>query len=620
VIYFVYEILLRYDLNKDKQFIKKILKKFLISSLLSGLLCSFFLIPCIFEMTTYGRGVLLGKILKFGYNFFDIFSKIYIGTLELNDTLNYTSMNLYCSTLMPLLVFLYFYNNEITKKEKKLSLIVLLLFILPCFIGILNYIWHLFTIPNYYSFRYSYLTCFFIINLSYKSIINLKIDKKKILLFLAFFLLISFYFILITYYGKYYSFLNYKKIWITLGLIFIYILFLTKKRLKKYLSVLIIADLVLNVGIIYHNYYPIKKSEIDKAINKNNDLMKYYDDEYRFGNELSITMNDSLIFDYSSPYSFLSTTNYNYIMFTQRIIYNTNEYTNSYQYNSLNPLFDMFVGNKIIVTTNHNNYYKKLDSVVHDEKKYYIYENPYALKLGFMVNERIKDNNNFTDFFDWQNLLFNSLTNNDLEYIHNLEQKDEANLYYNDKKQEYLILRFDDDNMTSFKINEKDLSTDNIVKCDKTYCIIRNNYDDILDINAYNENEKIDVSVGYFRYDNLNKIYKELKLNQLNIKEKTSNCIIGTINSTNEKNVFLLTLGYEKGFKIYVDDTLVDYYNVYGFIGIDLPPGEHNIKISYSQPYLKVGVIVSVFSLLISVFYVQKNRKVFTKNKKNDRM
>lgn len=612
VIYFLYEIFLRYRINNDIQIIKQLTKKFIISSLLVGGLCSFFLIPCLFEMLNYGRGAALDSIFKFDYNFFDLFSKTYVGSLNLSDTLNYSSMNLFFCVGGGLLVFLYFYNKNMCKREKLLSLVVVLLFILPCFIGPLNYVWHLFTIPNYYSFRYSYLFCFFLINLSYKSIENLYLDKKVILLYLLIFSFISLYFIPITYYGNYYAFLNYKKIYITLFILLVYI-FVIVKNYKKILPLIILIDLIINVSIIYYEYVPVfKQNELSEMYSVNEKILNYYNDQYRLGNELGMSMNDFFIFDYKSSSAFLSTLNYNSVAFYEKIINNYQGYNNSYIYSSINPLFDMLIGNKIIVTKNHNKNYNKLDVIEVESGKYYVYDNPYALKLGFMVNSNINNENRNEDIISWQNELFSQLFGKNYEFIkkYSFIEQDDGYLFKLNNKEEYLIVFFENKDIFSFEINGVSVSDKQIIHCSDSYCIIKNNYEDNLKIKIANQNGDIKgVSLGYFDYHGIKKLYNELSKNQFEVLEIGKNSIEGVINSSNDKNVLFLMLNYEKGFKIYVDDVLTDYYNLYGFIGINLDSGNHNIKIVYNQPYINVGCLLSAFTLFICFGMKKYNNK-----------
>lgn len=610
VLYFIYEILLKYNIKQDKQIIKKLVIKFILSSLASGLLCSFFLIPCIIESRNYGREINLSTIFTFDYNFFDLFSKTYIGTSELNNPLNYTSMILYCGIIIPLLVYLYLTNINIDKKERYLSVVFLILLIVPCFIGCFNYIWHLFTIPNFYSFRYSFLVCLLLITLGYKSIINLNINKIKILLYLVIYLIISLYFIIITHFGNYYSFLDYKKIWITLIFLIIYIVILhkmqDKKTISKFLITTIIIEILLNIAITYKDIILIERKELENIIKINEKYINQYNEKnYRIGNEKAVTLNDSLLLDYSNVTNFLSTTNYNYLKFLAKISENTDGYRNVYLYENNNFLLDSLIGNKIVITKQKNKFYNLIDTFELEDKKYYIYKNPYALSIGYMVNEKIKNDNDNKELIAWQNTLFTNITNIDENYIQQyklLETNDNEYVFYVDNKSDEFILSFDR-NTSIIEIlinNEKLIEGD--FKCAPTYCKIKNKYsNNKVTIKFISEEEVTNTLLGYIDFNNMEKLYNELSNNELNIEEKNNKLLKGNINVTKDKNVLFLTLGHEKGFKIYVDGQSKNYYNLYGFIGIDLEEGYHEIEIRYEQPYLKLGVAISIGTFILLI-------------------
>ena len=108
VIYFIYEISLKYDFKKDKNKIIDTSKKFIIVSLLSGLICSFFLIPCILEMLNYGRNGSFKEIFTFNYNIFNLLANTYIGSVDTVHPFNTYSINLYCGIIVfPLIIQLF---------------------------------------------------------------------------------------------------------------------------------------------------------------------------------------------------------------------------------------------------------------------------------------------------------------------------------------------------------------------------------------------------------------------------------------------------------------------------------------------------------------------------------
>ncbi len=598
VLYFIYEILLEYDIKKDKKRIKKISINFFLSSLLTGLMCSFFLIPCILEMLNYGRGVSLSEVFVFDYNFFDLFSKTYIGSLDLSNTLNYSSMNIYCGTVILPLVFLYFKNKRFKFKEKKLSLIFILLLIMPCFIGPLNYIWHLFTIPSFYSFRFSFLLCFLLINLAYKSFVYLSITKKDILLFLTFYLFISFYFILLTCFGNYYSFLNYKLIWISLLFLFIYIVLMFFVKKKYYIILLLtIIELIGNVSVIFYNCKLASGSELNHLTDIKNIIEKYSSVDSRIENNNYITYNDSILLNYNGVNNFLSTTNSKILKFIYHYGFSEvgTDYSNLYVNWLQNYMLDSILGMKYIIYKEKVENYKLIDQVRIDDIDYYVYDNPNSIGYGMMVKNscnNLEEGNIYSE--DIFNCLFDSHYNLYKEYK---QEKDGS--YILNEGNFYVYL----DNILDSKFDElnKEISK-NLIYRSQNYYIYNNmargkihfNFDDDMNISTF--------KVMYFDYN----LFSSINYDKLNIEYSKNNYLKGRINA-NDDGILMVTLPYEKGFSIYVDGKKTNYFEVAdAFIGLDLEKGHHTIEIKYKQPGLKVGIVVSIISCCVYCLYSRK--------------
>ena len=111
-------------------------------------------------------------------------------------------------------------------------------------------------------------------------------------------------------------------------------------------------------------------------------------------------------------------------------------------------------------------------------------------------------------------------------------------------------------------------------------------------------------------YDNYIETINELKKNEFNItKYNKDNHIEGNIDVNNDKNVLLLTIPYDKGWNIYVDDNKVNYDICFdSFICLDLDKGKHNIKMNYVPSGFIVGLIISSLAFIVTIIYIRKKR------------
>ena len=97
---------------------------------------------------------------------------------------------------------------------------------------------------------------------------------------------------------------------------------------------------------------------------------------------------------------------------------------------------------------------------------------------------------------------------------------------------------------------------------------------------------------------------------ELNITSFKNNTIEGNINARSDSTL-MVTIPYEKGWNIYVDNKKVDYYEVIDtFVGFDISEGEHKIKMVYEVPGLNLGIGVSLISLTTLIVYELKRKRI----------
>lgn len=135
---------------------------------------------------------------------------------------------------------------------------------------------------------------------------------------------------------------------------------------------------------------------------------------------------------------------------------------------------------------------------------------------------------------------------------------------------------------------------------------------------------KVDLSPGTYQFKGIRVYYNSLeKLNQHINKRKesslyniqyTEQSMKGRID-VDKKGLLFLSIPYSKGWKAKVDGKPAELHEVnHAFIGIPLEKGKHTIELTYTTPYFKAGVAVSLVSLFL--FFIINRRKLFTTNDK----
>ena len=67
---------------------------------------------------------------------------------------------------------------------------------------------------------------------------------------------------------------------------------------------------------------------------------------------------------------------------------------------------------------------------------------------------------------------------------------------------------------------------------------------------------------------------------------------------------------YEEGWKAYIDGAQTEtYITDYGFIGIIIPDGQHNISLKYTVPKAKEGIAICLFGIVNLIIMILSERK-----------
>ncbi len=121
-----------------------------------------------------------------------------------------------------------------------------------------------------------------------------------------------------------------------------------------------------------------------------------------------------------------------------------------------------------------------------------------------------------------------------------------------------------------------------------------------------------DFDMALYDYNDLVSINDEISPFVIDRDKTKGDVIEGNIN-VKDDGYFKLSIPYDKGFEIYVDDVKTDYEVVNkSFIGFDISKGNHNIRIVYVSPLFKEGLVISFVGLVLfvgSVICQKKTRK-----------
>ena len=639
LLYFIYNIFI-YKLDKD------IIKDFIISSLLSGFMCMIIIIPEASELLK-GKALLYAsskaEYFKFNMNFLNIFYKFLPGSTS-NYDLEYGMVNIYVSLFVIILVIKYFFNKKISKKERITTLIFILFFLLSISFNLLDFVWQLFQRPIWYPNRYIFTFSFFLITVAMKEITNItyKTNIKENLIILISFILLTLY--PISKIDCNNSFKIFSLIFSFLLLI-LYVFLIENKKAKTLLLILFFTEITFNIILTFTilqihpeiQDYKLYLNKYKDAINKIKEIENKDNNFYRIEVDFELVYNSPSLLNYNGINHFNSVRNAKILNFLRKFGYSVKHETNV-KFNNYNPYLTSLLGIKYINGSKDEMYYEN----VYNENPY-MYLNKDALSLGYMIyNKEFKESN--SSYQNTENLI-NSMLNTDIKTykidnnikIYNANIKiDNNKKYIIPDKNFYAVISGKASNdaflIPNIELTEKNnpdsiMFNNNIFDGSYTVYInnkeIKNAYNKQIPLFIKKNDEykiviksnatkiKYDSLIWYqIDYDKYIETINELKKNEFNItKYNKDNHIEGNIDVNNDKNVLLLTIPYDKGWNIYVDDNKVNYDICFdSFICLDLDKGKHNIKMNYVPSGFIVGLIISSLAFIVTIIYIRKKR------------
>ena len=522
------------------------------------------------------------------------------------------------------------------KNLRMLSIIISILIIFPIF----NYLLNGFMYIDGKSFIPLIPICIYLIANTINRILKKEIDSKKLIIIsLIVFIIIIF----MNLNFQYLAFFIIDYI-IVIGSIIIY----TKKK-KEY--IVIIPIILISMGYciaINTDDKLVTKEELNNIETSNISISD--DSFYRVGNLSYILENVNNVYEdnYYLSTIYSSTSNMYYTNFV-RNIFNNEIYNKDYHTitQSSNPLFNIYMGNKYLISK----YPIKGYNLVSDN----LYVNNDVFGIGYSSNKLMskEEFDNLSYPYTIDALLNYIIVDKDIddvyesniyEYNGEINLTSYSNLTINNENNMYIIdsesngtmnIKLDDSIkdkviFVTFDMNYNDkkdttITINNVINTlsYKGWKYHNNNYTFhyVLDSN----NLDITFSKGHYEINNI-KIYTMDYDKVKSINDTHSNFIIdknttygdyinGSIN-VEEDGYFILSIPYDKGFNIKLDNKEIDYELIdTAFIGFEINKGEHKISINYTAPFSNIAKIISIIGVIIYIGIIIFDWR--SKNEKN---
>lgn len=629
---------------KIKVLMRKLLM-FILSALWAAGCAAFLLIPTLFVFQTVSvTSDVIQSGIQINFKLFDLLSKLPAGAY---DTVTTGLPNIYCGLITLLAVPLYFANKNIPFREKILHFSLIAFMILSFNLSPLNLMWHGFDGPDWFPYRYSFLFSFLLISLVFRSF-NASCGWDINILLKSFCIWIS---IIILIQRFSYAYLPDKILYLNMALLAIYttLLFLLIKHHDKGRMILFALTLSIIIEASFNTWYMVscldkefryaKKEKYYNSLASLDSLTLRIKDKYKNfyridrSSGVSRSYNDSMNLNYNGITHFSSLINGRLNNFLNELGFLT-PVKQAVDYSGATLVTDSLLGVKYILTEKTRGYgYNE----ILEEGNIKVYENIYALPIGFLVDRGISNLHVLSgNPFKLQNDMLNLFLGNDGDsYINYFSPLDVdsvqlSNVIYSviDGKQEFKkndstkesFVEYTIENpmdqevygyLPKYSYSMVDIFVDGEYM--DSYMHFYNNT--IMDLGFHKKHEKLKLKLllkadsftilnDYF-YGLDGAIFGDaitkLKQGSLNLTEVSDTSIRGNIKSDGNNMIFT-SIPYDPGWIAIVDNNAAQIEKIGGaFIGVGLTNGEHDVTFIFEPQGFKLGVLISALCIAILI-------------------
>ncbi len=640
------------------------LARFVIGSALGGGLSMFILMPTFLSLssTSASSGSLMENLSRMIENFlqtnFDFYEILGRSLYGVEPTIRSGNLpNIYCGVLAILALPLFASLSTIPLRRRLTYLGLMLVMLLSLIFTQLDLAWHGFHSPNDLPYRYSFLVSFVMLLITADVLYRIRDIKPKPLALSVFG--IAVYLIIEEHFGA--EDLSLASIYVSFLLIAIYavIIFLTGRRKllvrAAYLSLLVVVtvEMLFNATSTFkmmnnNEHYTAHDSYLDndvtKAVQATVDQMELIGDEAADGDFYRMeflprrTTADTALFDYRGITVFASSGSYNMTRFMGSIGYDVNG-VNSQLYQSVIPTADAMMGIKYVAKESYVAEHPQLvglgQEVSVGDSRYRLYENPYALPLGYMVKDAVKDFHSADAFygagdngidsecyyntFGTQNKLYKTMTGTTEDVYRALPvvslndtiatMNSTVNFSINGANTAVFTATPDVADEYYIYVDCRAAKSINASAADRSWGVTT--YQPyIIDAGHLEAGQQVTVTITSdmacqgniyvmaLNTDVFERDIEILKKNTLKVDRFDDSSLHGTIH-VDEAGVMCTSVEFDKGWTVKVDGKKVETFPLNGaLLAIDLEPGDHDIEMNFRPVGLVRGVLLSVFSLV----------------------
>ena len=651
-LYFPYAYLMLNDSFSWKNFIKQF-GRFIFYSLLAVGLIMFILLPTFYSLLgSKGTATTIAWSLKSEYNPLLMASKLFIGSFDFHE-MQKGYPNIFVGSLALFSFLCYFKEKKIALSQRLYALFITIVLLISFNIEMFDKLWHAGQLPNWYSYRFSFLFSFLMVFLGYQwTLKKTAVGIRET--FLYFFLVLG------TGIGFILFPQDYLQSWqivlgfgLSMGILYGLILIGCGKRThQKFLISFVVIELLLNSIITLSRLGYVMNSEFatyqSSLTNWSTVLRPVENEFYRSEKTMLRSKNDSLQVPTYGVSHFSSTFEKETEKFFDAI--GVRQGTAYVNYSNGTLLTDALLGikNTFIETTDatYNERWERKDledfSTIASFDEGHIVTNPNTLSIAYPMKAILKSMKVPTNHpITMQNQLANALSGTTnpkniftrVSYETTFENIIGSPVVYQRIQLEdntrvgTISLTFTpetDDPIyleMAGTMGEEDLEMTlngepydfypvqskpvllSVAKNQKgqpqtLQIIVKSDGFEFSKLNLYSLNTSL-----------LNERLEQTKVQELKLETFSATHFSGTMDVFEDSTV-LTTIPYSTGWKVWVDGQEVETYKILdSLLGFTISKGTHRIEYRYTTPFLLEGSLVSIASLLLLIFILYRRKK-----------
>ena len=651
-LYFPYAYLMANETFSWKTFGKQF-GRFIFYSVLSVGLITVILLPTFYSLLgSKGTATTIAWSLKSEYNPLLMASKLFIGSFDFHE-MQKGYPNIFVGSLAMFSFLCYFKEKKIALSQRLYALFITVIILISFNIEMFDKLWHAGQLPNWYSYRFSFLFSFWMVFLGYqwamkKTVVGIRET------FVYFFLVLgaSIGFILFPQ--------DYLQGWqialgfgLSMGILYSLILIGRGKRAhQKFLISFVVIELLLNSIITLSRLGYVMNSEFtayQSSLQNWSTVLRPAENEfYRSEKTMLRSKNDSLQVPTYGVSHFSSTFEKETEKFFDAI--GVRQGTAYVNYSNGTLLTDALLGikNTFIETTDatYNERWERKDledfSTIASFDEGHIVTNPNALSIAYPMKSILKSMKVPTNHpITMQNQLANALTGTTspknifsrVSYETTFKNIIGSPVVYQriqleDKTQfgtitltftpetddpiylemagtmgeEDLEMTLNGEPYAFYPVQSKPVIL-SVAKNQKDQpqtlqIIVKSDGFEFSKLNLYSLNTSL-----------LNERLEQTKTQELKLETFSATHFAGTMDVFEDSTV-LTTIPYSTGWKVWVDGQEVETYKILdSLLGFTISKGTHRIEYRYTTPFLLEGSLVSIASLLLLIFILYRRKK-----------